>query len=116
MAVKEKELELVRKNKDSAQTVNVSYDFESAKTDEHPVFELRLIGMRVEEAIAALEHQIDLCALSNFPSFSVIHGKGYGILQQSVHDYLSHCPLVQSFEFANPDEGGSGKTYVTLKS
>ncbi len=115
MAVKEKELELVRKNKDSAQTVNVSYDFESAKTDEHPVFELRLLGMRAEEAVTALEHQIDLCALSNFSHFSVIHGKGHGILQQAVQDYLSHCPLVQSFEFATPEDGGSGKTYVTLK-
>ena len=114
MSMKEKDLELVHGSKAAA--ASVSYDFERAKTDEHPVFELRLIGMRAEEAIAALEHQIDLCALSNFPSFSVIHGKGYGILQQSVHDYLSHCPLVQSFEFANPDEGGSGKTYVTLKS
>lgn len=114
MSMKEKDLELVHGSKATASSV--SYDFERAKTDEHPVFELRLIGMHADEAIAALEHQIDLCALSNFPSFSVIHGKGYGILQQSVHDYLSHCPLVQSFEFANPDEGGSGKTYVTLKN
>ena len=114
MSMKEKDLELVQTSKESA--AGVSYDFERAKTDEHPVFELRLIGMRAEEAIAALEHQIDLCALSNFPSFSVIHGKGYGVLQQSVHDYLAKCPLVQSFEFANPDEGGSGKTYVNLKN
>ena len=116
MSIKEKDLELVKKSNSVSQTVSVSYDLDTSSTGERPVFELRLLGMRAEEAIAALEHQIDLCALSNFASFSVIHGKGYGVLQQAVHDYLSNCPLVQSFEFAHPDDGGSGKTYVTLKS
>jgi len=114
MSVKEKDLELVRRKKNTAQASAPAYSFERAESDEHPVFELRLLGMRAEEALAALEHQIDLCALSNFPHFSVIHGKGNGVLQQAVQDYLSHCPLVQSFEFATPEDGGSGKTYVTL--
>ncbi len=113
MSVKEKDLVLVKKNGVTA--ASVSYDLDTSSGDERPVFELRLLGMRAEEALAALEHQIDLCALSNFPHFSVIHGKGNGILQQSVHDYLSHCPVVQSFEFASPEDGGTGKTYVTLK-
>ena len=116
MSMKEKDLELVKKSGVAGQTVSVSYDLEAGSVNERPVFELRLLGMRAEEAVAALEHQIDLCALSNFASFSVIHGKGYGVLQQAVHDYLSNCPLVQSFEFAHPDDGGAGKTYVTLKS
>ena len=115
MSVKEKDLVLVKKDSNAALQAQVSYDIDSSTSAERPVFELRLIGMRAEEAVEALEHQIDLCALSNFPSFSVIHGKGYGILQQAVHDYLSHCPVVQSFEFAPPDDGGSGKTYVTLR-
>ena len=113
MTMKEKDLVLVRKN--SMTAASVSYDLDTSSRDERPVFELRLLGMRAEEALDALEHQIDLCALSNFPHFSVIHGKGNGILQQSVHDYLSHCPVVQSFEFASPEDGGTGKTYVTLK-
>ncbi len=113
MTMKEKDLVLVRKN--SMTRASVSYDIETGSNNEHPVFELRLLGMRAEEAVETLEHQIDLCALANFPHFSVIHGKGNGILQQSVHDYLSHCPVVQSFEFASPEDGGTGKTYVTLK-
>ena len=113
MTMKEKDLVLVRKN--SMTRASVSYDIDTGSDNEHPVFELRLLGMRAEEAVETLEHQIDLCALANFPHFSVIHGKGNGILQQSVHDYLSHCPVVQSFEFASPEDGGTGKTYVTLK-
>lgn len=115
MSMKEKDLVLVRKT-DPVGFPSVSYDFDSATEGERPVFELRLLGMRAEEAVSALEHQIDLCALTNFPHFSVIHGKGNGILQQSVHDYLSHCPVVQTFEFASPEDGGTGKTYVTLKA
>ena len=82
--------------------------------DEAPKFELRLLGMRSEEALKALEHQLDLCAIHNFPSFSIIHGKGNGILQQAVRDYLSNYPGIKDFSFAPPEEGGTGKTYVKL--
>ena len=70
--------------------------------------------MRAEEALKALQHQIDLCAINNFMNFSIIHGKGDGILQQLVTDYLSHCPLVKDFSFAPAEDGGAGKTYVEL--
>ena len=82
---------------------------------ERPVFELRLLGMRAEDAIHSLERQIDLCVLHNFPHFSVIHGKGDGVLMQAVSDYLSHCPVVAEFSKAPAEDGGAGKTYVTLK-
>ena len=119
MTVKEKDMTLISSAASESSkniTASVSYDFE--KTDsalERPVFELRLLGMRGEEAIKALEHQIDLAALNNFPHFSVIHGKGDGILQQIVRDYLSHSPLVADFSEAPAEDGGAGKTYVTLK-
>lgn len=79
-----------------------------------PSFELRLLGMRYEEAMKALEKQLDLCAIHNLSSFSVIHGKGNGILQKGVHQYLKQYPGVTEFHFARPEEGGSGKTYVRL--
>ncbi|MFI3257017.1 MAG: endonuclease MutS2 [Spirochaetales bacterium] len=81
---------------------------------ERPQFELRLLGMHAEEAIKALERQLDLCVLYDFHEFSVIHGKGNGILQQRVHDYLSHYEGVKDFSFAPPEAGGTGKTYVKL--
>ena len=114
MNVKEKDLKLVRGSSARSSKPDVSYDLESSTSEERPVFELKLLGMRSDEAIHALEHQIDLCTLNNFLHFSVIHGKGDGILQQAVRDYLSHCILVKSFEFAPPEDGGTGKTYVSL--
>lgn len=94
---------------------SVSYEVSSDSAgSEKPLFELRLLGLRAEEAIRALEHQIDLCVIHNFKSFSVIHGKGTGVLQQAVQDYLSNCSSVKDFKFAPPEDGGFGKTYVTL--
>ena len=91
------------------------YELETVSSEnEKPAFELRLLGMRYEDAIKALEKQLDLCAIHNFKNFSVIHGKGNGILQQAVHDYLSNYPGVKNFSFAQPEDGGFGKTYVEL--
>ena len=74
-----------------------------------------VISLRSDSHAHFAKEQIDLAALNNFPHFSVIHGKGDGILQQLVKDYLSHSPMVKEFSFAPAEDGGAGKTYVTLK-
>lgn len=129
MTVKEKDLTPVAKSKDEykpsisidlaePETVKSNFsDFAPALSGmptNHPVFELRLLGMRVEEALKLLERQLDLCAMQNFHEFSIIHGKGTGALQQAVIDYLSNYPGIQEFKFAPPEDGGSGKTYVKM--
>ena len=121
MSVKQKDMKLVRSKNNTKASVSIELagfeqggEYVNDKALEKPVFELRLLGMRSEEAIKALEHQIDLCLLNNFTHFSVIHGKGDGILQQAVKDYLSHSPVVKNFSFAPAEDGGAGKTYVSL--
>ena len=124
MTMKEKDMKLIQK-KDVDLTPSVSYEGSSPaivngnyvieKESARPVFELRLLGMHADEAVRALERQLDLCVLNNFNHFSVIHGKGDGVLQQAVKDYLSHSPVVADFQFAPAEDGGAGKTYVTLK-
>ena len=114
MTAKEKDMRLVKGT--SAGSPAVSVVIEKAEADhEYPQFELRLLGMYADEAIRALEHQLDLCAIHNFTRFSIVHGKGSGVLQQAVHDYLSHYHGVKEFSFAPPEDGGFGKTYVVLK-
>lgn len=111
MSVKEKDMQLVKPAQAKA-----DYSVELNNTDSNgsPVFELRLLGLREEEAIKALQRQLDLCAMTNFKNFSVIHGKGNGILQQAVQDYLSNYPGVKNFHYAEPEDGGFGKTYVEM--
>ena len=121
MQMKEKDLRLVQgAATENPETLKADVSIELADDAsngiyERPVFELRLLGMRADEALHALERQIDLCVLHNFPHFSVIHGKGDGVLMQAVADYLSHCPVVAEFSRAPAEDGGAGKTYVTLK-
>jgi len=124
MSIKEKDLMLVGQPA-NAQTQKADFTVELAsegssenaiftKEDTSPKFELRLLGMYAEEAIKALQRQLDLCTLQNFKNFSVIHGKGNGILQQAVQDFLSHYPGVKNFYYARPEDGGFGKTYVEM--
>jgi DNA mismatch repair protein MutS2 len=78
-------------------------------------FELRLLGMRMEEALEALRQQVDAAVLSGLREFAVIHGKGDGILQKGVHDYLRNEKAVADYYFARPELGGFGRTEVILK-
>ena len=113
MSIKEKDMQLI---KPAGFSGSADYSVELNKSDSSssPLFELRILGMREEEAMKALQRQLDLCAMTNFRSFSIIHGKGNGILQQAVHDYLSNYPGVKDFHYARPEDGGFGKTYVEM--
>jgi len=79
------------------------------------VLELKLIGMRLEEAVESLRRQIEAALLSGLKTFSVIHGKGSGILQKGLHDYLKKDPAVEDYYFSRPELGGFGRTEVVLK-
>lgn len=113
MTMKQKDLTLVASPK--LRTPTYTVDLAGDTKENRPVYELKLLGFRAEEAVKALERQIDLCVLSGLKNFSVIHGNGNGVLRQSVQDYLSNCPSVLDFKFASPENGGFGKTEVTLR-
>ena len=111
-----KEEEITPAEAPSSQSkVNLSVEYASTEyKTEKPKFELRLLGLRCEQALKEVQKQLDLCAITGFKSFSIIHGKGDGILQQAVKDLLSNYPGIKDFHFARPEDGGSGKTYVEL--
>ena len=120
---KEKDLRLDQ-NAASAQKIP-SWQYVAVGTDsspktgaagsmDRPAYELRLLGMRADEAVKALERQIDLCVLNGLDHFSVIHGKGTGALKEAVQKFLKAAPAVQDFSFAPAEDGGEGKTYVKL--
>jgi DNA mismatch repair protein MutS2 len=80
-----------------------------------PCFELGLRGMRLEDALQALQKQIDAAVLAGLGEFSVVHGKGDGILQKGVHEYLKNQNQVADYYFSRPELGGFGRTEVILK-
>lgn len=71
---------------------------------------LDLHGMRVEEALKALDHFLDRSLLAGFPYVRICHGTGTGRLYKAVHEYLRTQPQVRNYRFATPDEGGGGVT------
>jgi DNA mismatch repair protein MutS2 len=79
------------------------------------VLEINLRGMRPQEALDALRRQIDGAVLTGLHEFAVIHGKGDGILQKAVHDYLGNEQVVADYHFSRPELGGFGRTEVVLK-
>ncbi|MDR1389379.1 MAG: endonuclease MutS2 [Treponema sp.] len=76
--------------------------------------ELSLIGMHVEDALEALDRQIEAALLSGLREFAVIHGKGDGVLQRAVHEFLKNCSPVADYYFSRPELGGFGRTEVIL--
>jgi DNA mismatch repair protein MutS2 len=79
------------------------------------VYELKLLGMRLEDAKDALRRQIEAAVLSGLKNFAVVHGKGNGILQKGIHDYLKKDPAVADYYFSQPEFGGFGRTEVVLR-
>jgi DNA mismatch repair protein MutS2 len=80
-----------------------------------PSFEINIRGMRLDDALETLRRQLDTATLHGLGEFSVVHGKGDGILQKGVHEWLKQEPAVADYYFSRPEMGGFGRTEVILK-
>jgi DNA mismatch repair protein MutS2 len=78
--------------------------------------ELKLIGLRVEEALDLLEPFLNHASLGGLNEVRIIHGLGTGRLRDAVREFLVRHPLVDSFRGGEPHEGRDGATVATLKS
>jgi DNA mismatch repair protein MutS2 len=75
---------------------------------------LNIVGMRVDEALSALEPFLNQASLSGLQEIKVIHGIGKMILKKAVHEHLKGHPLIKSFSSAPHTEGGEGVTIIRL--
>ena len=99
-----------------AEPVSLKVDVSSFTSEKKKAkYELDVRGLTLAETERVLDDQIEAALLSGLLSFSVIHGYGDGILQKGVHMYLKRNRYVSDYRFALPEDGGMGKTYVTLK-
>ncbi len=76
---------------------------------------LKLIGLTVDEALSVLEKTLNKAFLEGIKKVYLVHGHGTGRLREGIREYLKDHPLVKSFEFADPREGGTGVTIVYLE-
>ena len=62
-----------------------------------------------------LPDYIDACRQKGIFEIRIIHGKGTGMLRETVHSILGKLPGIASFKLAGEDGGGWGATIVVLK-
>jgi DNA-nicking Smr family endonuclease len=63
-----------------------------------------------------LPDYLSLCREKGILEVRIIHGKGTGMLRETVHSILKHLPEVVSFRLAGEDAGSWGATLVVLRT
>jgi DNA mismatch repair protein MutS2 len=76
--------------------------------------EIDVRGHRAEEALANIREFIDQAVMFEVRKLRILHGKGHGILKETIRNYLGSEPLVHSFNDEHVDLGGAGITVVEL--
>lgn len=77
--------------------------------------ELKLIGLRVEEALERLDKFLDDAALAELSEVRIVHGHGSGRLRSAVRGFLRGHAQVAEQRAGRPGEGGDGATVVRLR-
>lgn len=81
-------------------------------TEIPPINELRLRHLTVDEALPELDQFLHDAFMAGLTEARVIHGKGTGMLRETVRRVLGKHPLVRSFRAGDKWEGGEGVTIV----
>lgn len=74
-----------------------------------------LRGMDAQEAIYTVDKYLDDAYLGGLQEITIIHGKGTGVLRNTITDMLKRHSHVKAYRLGNYGEGGSGVTVVELK-
>lgn len=77
--------------------------------------ELDLRGMNADDALQELEKYLDDGYISGIETARIIHGKGTGVLRQSVQQHLQNHKQVSEYRLGKYGEGGDGVTIVKFK-
>ena len=101
-------------DKPSKQTFASIYDDMNEKRAHfNPTLDLR--GHRAEEALDLLHKFLDEAILLSEKEVRILHGKGYGILMQVIHQELKSMREIRSFHPEKVELGGVGVTIVNLR-
>jgi DNA mismatch repair protein MutS2 len=74
--------------------------------------ELKLLGLRAEEALETLDEYMDTACLAGLSPLRIVHGVGTGALKRVVWEYLQRHPQVARYRMGEEGEGGGGVTVV----
>ncbi len=91
----------------------VSSDISARKLRFKDHIDLR--GMRVSEALEAVQSLVDDALMVGASSLTILHGKGTGALKEEIRRYLNTIPDIASVADEHADRGGAGITLVTFR-
>jgi DNA mismatch repair protein MutS2 len=72
-------------------------------------------GLRVDEALRALEEELDRRLREGVEEVQVLHGHGSGALKAAIREHLARSPYVRKARAGASHEGGDGVTVVELR-
>ncbi len=104
--------EAKREKQYNATSANVSRELHQKRLKFKPDIDIR--GQRVEEAIGNIQSFIDEALMLGVNEVRILHGKGSGILKETIRNYMKSDPAINSFRDEHVDFGGAGITVVNL--
>jgi len=105
--------DLLQTDEDTEAVVKTGRKITPRTTSVSPELDLR--GRNSEEAITETDLYLDNAFLAGLNEVTIIHGKGTGILRNSIHQLLKKHPHVKSYRLGKYGEGESGVTVVEIK-
>lgn len=78
--------------------------------------QLKLIGLRTDDALSRLESFLDDALLHNLSRVEIVHGAGEGILRRAVRDCLAQQKGITAFYAAPAGQGGDNVTIAELET
>ncbi len=113
--VKEDNLRLIEKKKSAEKKRTAVTGKMESRMNMAAKTSVDLRGMNVEEGIMELDRYIDHALRMGINEFTVIHGKGTGVLRSAVREYLKKTKYVKTSRLGTFGEGEDGVSIVTLK-
>ncbi len=113
--VKEDNLRLIEKKKSAEKKRTAVTGKMESRMNMVAKTSVDLRGMNVEEGIMELDRYIDHALRMGINEFTVIHGKGTGVLRSAVREYLKKSKYVKTSRLGTFGEGEDGVSIVTLK-
>lgn len=116
MRVKTDDLKLVEKpGRPASNGPGRKGDTIDEKTAKGIETKLDLRGMTADDATLEIDRFMDSALRSGLNEFTIVHGKGTGVLRAVTHSYLKKCKYVKTYRLGTFGEGENGVTIVTLK-
>lgn len=106
---------VVKKTAPKRPAAKMVSDHEIPSTIQTSYNTIDLRGMRVDEALAVMDRDLDSMDRNSIGIVMVIHGHGTGALKQAVRDALKMNIYVRDFRAGDFGEGGDGVTVVKLR-